>query len=173
MVETPHTEHNSCNPARNLAVSYATVIRRETKVPNKELSQQLSQASPLISYICPVLSHLHWPRQLFLRHRITWTLKKKRPSFASERKNWSSSFKKKKSKEGILKPCNHGAINLHIHLTKKNVGLPQKIQTEHTETPITKSETCYINKIKKRTMRLVFWNSLATESVRCNEKRRE
>ena len=60
-----------------------------------------------------------------------------------------------------------------LFILPRNEGLPQKIQTEHTETPITKSETCYIKKIKKRTMRLVFWNSLATESVRCNEQRSE
>ena len=51
VIETPHTEYNSCNPARRLAESYATVIRRVTNVPSKEVSQQLIQASPLMSHI--------------------------------------------------------------------------------------------------------------------------
>ena len=147
MIETPHTEHNSCNPASRFAVSYATVIQRETKVPKKELSQQLSQASPLMSYMCPVLSHLHWPRQLFLgigsrgRYRkrgIHLPLDEKTGQGSSHKRNPMRKFKTLR------------AINL-LFILPRNVRLPQmtqKIQTELTET-LNKSETCYIKKMKK------------------------
>ena len=52
----PHAEHNSRISVRKLTCSklkfYSTLIRRETYVPQKEVShQKLSQVSPLVSYM--------------------------------------------------------------------------------------------------------------------------
>ena len=85
-MEIPHAEHNSRNSVRRLTCSklkcYITLIRRETWVPQKEVThQKLSQASPLMSYICPVLSRLHSPLQLF-----SDCYRKNRSSFANGRK---------------------------------------------------------------------------------------
>ena len=71
------------------------------KVFKKELSPQLSQASPLMSYICSVPSRLHWPRQLFSDIGSRGRYRKRGLSFASGRKNRSRFFSQKKSKEGI------------------------------------------------------------------------
>ena len=46
VIETPHTEHNSCNPVRNFAVRYATVIRREPKVPKKRVEPAAESGEP-------------------------------------------------------------------------------------------------------------------------------
>ena len=122
-MEISHAEHNSRNSVRRLTCSklkcYTTLIRRETWVPQKEVThQKLSQASPLMSYICPVLSRLHSPLQLF-----SDCYRKNRSSFANGRKKklvevQGCQFSQKKIKEGIQMPLDHRASNL-IHLTKK------------------------------------------------------
>ena len=70
MIETPHTEHNSCNPVRNFAVSYATVIRREPKVPKKRVEPAAESGEPfnfvhMSSTITPSLT-----TTILMGHRI-------------------------------------------------------------------------------------------------------
>ena len=71
-----------------------------------------------VVHICPVLSRLHSPLQLF-----SDCYRKNRSSFANGRKKklvevQGCQFSQKKIKEGIQMPLDHRASNL-IHLTKK------------------------------------------------------
>ena len=123
-MEIPHAEHNSRNSVRRLTCSklkcYTTLIRRETWVPQKEVThQKLSQVSPLMSYIyVQYFRAFIKPLQLF-----SDCYRKNRSSFANGRKKklvdfQGCQFSQKKIKEGIQMPLDHRASNL-IHLTKK------------------------------------------------------
>ena len=136
-MEIPHAEHNSRNSVRRLTCSklkcYTTLIRRETWVPQKEVThQKLSQASPLMSYICPVLSRLHSPLQLFSDcYRKTGLHLP-----MDEKKNWSrfrvaSSHKRKSRREY---KCLQTTEQVILFILPRNEELPQKILIKHTDT---------------------------------------
>ena len=116
---------------------YATLIRKETQVPQIEVShQKLSQASPLcrtyVQYFRAFIDHCNY----FQTYSIPLLLQKKRPSFANGRKklvkvqgcshkrNARREYKRLKTTEPLI----------YLFILPRNEGLPQKIQTEHTDT---------------------------------------
>ena len=127
-----HPRHNSCNPAKRLSCSelkcYATLIRRETQAPPKAVSQQLSLH----------MSSIHRPLELFSDIQDPMmTLQKKRSSFAARFKKLvmvQGSFHKKKSLRRECKRLETIEGLSYLFISPRNVGLPQKIQTEHTDT---------------------------------------
>ena len=142
-MEIPHAEHNSRNSVRRLTCSklkcYTTLIRRETWVPQKEVThQKLSQVSPLMSYICLVLSRLHWPLKLFSDVKDPMIVTEKRGLHLpmDEKKNWSrfrvaSSHKTNARREY---KCLQTIGQLILFILPRNEELPQEIQIKHTET---------------------------------------
>ena len=140
-MEIPHAEHNSRNSVRSITCSklkcYTTLIRRETWIPQKEVTcQKLSQASPLMLYICPVLSRLHRPLQLFSDVQD--------PMIVMEKEVFISQWTKKKLVE--VQSCSHKrnarweykclqtTKHLILFILPRNEELPQKIQIKHTDT---------------------------------------
>ena len=141
VMEIPHAENNSRNSVRRLTCSnlkcYTTLIRRETLVPQKEVShQKLSQASPLMSYICPVLSLLHDHCSCFQMLRIPRLLQKKRSSFANGRKKKLVEVQGCSQKRNAIREykCLQTTEQLILFILPRNEELPQKIQIKHTDT---------------------------------------
>ena len=62
---------------------------------------------------------------------------------------------------------------LYLFILPRNEGLPQKMQTKHTDTLNEIWDSLQReDKTGTITLRLVFWISLTTDLARCNEKRR-
>ena len=137
-MEIPHAEHNSRNSVRRLTCSklkcYTTLIRRETWVPQKEVThQKLSQVSPLMSYIyVQYFRAFIKPLQLFSDcYRKTGLHLP-----MDEKKNWSrfrvaSSHKRKSRREY---KCLQTTEQVILFILQRNEELPQKILIKHTDT---------------------------------------
>lgn len=87
-----------------------------------------------MSFICPLLSRLHWPLQLFSdvqdpgnvieKAIFIWTKKLVKVQGSSHKRNEKRKYKRLEATERLIS----------LFILPITVGLPQKLQTEHTDT---------------------------------------